>query len=1146
MIRLILILILCFATPLVAQEEKKKKKRKNSKAVPAQKKKDDSKEKDAPKKKSSSKKKSSKKKKGDSKKDADAKQDGDAKGAEAKDGDKKPEVEKKKKKLDTKMLAGALKFRSVGPAFMSGRIGDIAIDQQNPNTWYVAVASGGVWKTINAGTTFTPIFDNQKSYSIGCVTIDPSVSSTVWVGTGENNGGRHIGFGDGIYVSHDSGKSWKLKGLEKSEHISKIIVDPRDSSVVFAASQGPLWSPGGERGLFRSEDGGENWTNVLSAGEYTGVTDVVMDPKNPDILYAATHQRHRNVWAIINCGPETKIHKSIDGGKTWKKLGNGLPGGDMGKISLQVSPQDSNYVYATIELPGRKGGFWVSSNAGASWSKTSDFVSGGTGPHYYQELWADPHRFGVLYQANNSLVRSTDNGKTWDNIEGRYKHVDNHAVAFHPTDKDFVCVGCDGGVYRSYDFAKTWLFCPNLPLTQFYKLSVDNDYPFYNIAGGTQDNNSQYGPSRTMNVGGIRNSDWRKTVGGDGHDTAIDPEDPNIIYAESQQGNLARFDRQTGESVRIQPQPAKGQESFRFNWDSPILISPHDHKRLYFASQYLHRSDDRGDSWKTVSPVLSRDKNRYELPTMGSVPSIDAAYDLYAMSQYSNITSIAESPIVEGLLYVGTDDGLIQISEDGGENWRKIDRIFDVPENFFVNDIKADLHDADTVYACLDDHKTGDYKPYVVRSTDRGRNWELMTGDLPEKHICWRIVQDHEREDLFFLATEFGIFCTLDAGEAWFKMGGGLPTIPFRDLEIQKRENDLVGASFGRSFYVLDDYSMLREATPEIFEKSFHMFPIRRTFWYSQNDPIGGARGYQGDSVYVAENPEFGAVFNYYIKNDFKSKKSKRKKKEGELKKAGKDVPIPSMEELREESEEKGPKYFVRISDEAGTVVAKRDLAGSTGIQRTSWNLRYQGLTRFGGPMVAPGTYSVEAFSVIDGKEESLGDALSFEVESIMEPTLKMQDRKEVIAYMKEAGLMANKISAASSVLNDREEQLGNLIQTISSHPDGTVELVEKANALKKRLSDYKLKLNGDDMKSDKWMRTVPGISSRIRGALFGSMRGTYGPTKAAKEQYDIGVEEFEEIKDDLFKLLDEELEAFEDEVDEAGIPWTPGRDLPE
>lgn len=1053
----------------------------------------------------------------------------------------------KKKKIDTGMLAGALKFRSVGPAFMSGRIGDVAIDPVKPNTWYVAVASGGVWKTENAGTTFTPIFDNQKSYSIGCVSIDPSVNSTIWVGTGENNGGRHIGFGDGVYVSHDSGKTWEHRGLEKSEHLSKILIDPRDSNVVFAASQGPLWSPGGERGLYRSTDGGKEWNLVLSKGEYTGVTDVVMDPKNPDVMYAATHQRHRNVWAIINCGPETGIHKSVDGGKTWFELKKGLPGGDMGKISLQVSPQKSNVVYATIELPGRKGGFFRSENSGASWTKTSDFVSGGTGPHYYQELWVDPHRYGVLYQANNSLVRSTDDGKTWENIEGRYKHVDNHAVAFHPTDPDFVLVGCDGGLYRSYDFCKTWLFCPNLPLTQFYKVSVDYDYPFYNIAGGTQDNNSQYGPSRTKNVGGIRNSDWIKTVGGDGHDTAIDPEDPNTIYAESQQGFLRRYDRKTGESVAIQPKPGKGQDAFRFNWDSPIMISPHSHTRLYFASQHLHRSDDRGDSWKTISPDLSRNRNRYELPTMGRVPSVDAAYDLYAMSQHGNITSVDESPLVEGLLYVGTDDGLIQVSEDGGENWRKIDKIFGVPEFFFVNDIKADLHDPDTVYACVDDHKTGDYKPYVVKSTDRGRTWDLMVGNLPENHICWRMVQDHERADLFFLATEFGIFSTLDAGENWFKLNSGLPTISIRDLEIQKRENDLVAASFGRSFYVLDDYSLLRDAKTETFEKPFHMFPIRRAFWYVPSDPIGGSKGYQGDSFYSASNPEFGAVFNYYIGESFESKLAKRKKKEAALKKAGKDVPTVSVEELRAEQEEISPGYFVRIVDGDGTVVAKNSLTGGKGIHRSTWSLRHQGIgVGRRGPMVAPGTYTAEAFKVVGNEEKSLGDPIEFEVESIIDPTLDPKDRVETIAFVEEVGRVANRTMAVTSVLNERVEQIDELVGAVKRHPNGSAELVAEGLDFKKRLAAYQRKLGGDPIKAKRWMMDEPGINSRIRGAMFSAISGTYGPTETAIEQYEIGLEQFEEIEDDLRTLIEDELESYEEKLDEAGIPWTKGRKIPE
>ncbi|MEM9366528.1 MAG: glycosyl hydrolase [Planctomycetota bacterium] len=1057
------------------------------------------------------------------------------------------------------MLAGALKFRSVGPALMSGRIGDVAIDPVQPNTWYIAVASGGLWKTTNAGTTFQPIFDNKPCYSMGCVTIDPSVHSTVWLGTGENNGGRHIGFGDGVYVSDDSGKSWKHRGLEASEHVSKILVDPRNSNVIFAASQGPLWSPGGQRGLFKSTDRGLTWRLVLGPGRlgassekdltdekqaainddsYTGVTDVVFDPKNPDVLYAATHQRHRNVWAIINCGPETGIFKSTDGGESWSKLGNGLPGGDMGKISLQVSPQRSNVVYATIELPGRKGGFWRSDDQGASWTKTNDFVSGGTGPHYYQELWADPHRFGVLYQANNYFMRSEDNGDTWVNIEGRTKHVDNHAVAFHPTDKDFLLVGCDGGVYRSYDYCKTWLFCPNLPLTQFYKLSVDNDHPFYNISGGTQDNNSQYGPSRTRNTQGIRNSDWRITIGGDGHDTAIDPKDPNIIYVESQQGFLRRFDRRTGESVAIQPQPGPDEDAYRFNWDSPILISPHDNKRLYFGSQFLHRSDDRGDSWAKVSPDLSRNRNRYELPTMGRVHSIDAAYDLYAMSQHGNITSIAESPLVEGLLYVGTDDGLIQISEDGGETWRKVDRIFDVPELFFVNDIKADLHDPDTVYACIDDHKTGDYSPYIVKSNDRGRTWKLISGDLPEKHICWRLVQDHVDANLFFLATEFGIYATRNAGENWFQLGGGLPTISFRDLEIQTRENDLVAASFGRSFFVLDDYSLLRHATEEALDEAFHVFPVRRAFWYVQDNHLGGKKGYQGDSFYNAENPDYGAVIRYHVKEGWKSKAAKRKEKEEKIRKAGGDVPTPSFEELQAEKDEIPPRHYLDITDVAGTVVARLDLSTSKGLHKTVWSMRYQGLfSRGGGPLVAPGNYTAQAFRSEGNKTAAIGNEVAFKLENIVTPTLPMPDRDDILKQIERMGLVANRSQSLKRKLDERLEEVSDLIRRIKNNPKGTVKLLSQAQNLRQRLEAFDRQMNGDDLKDDRWAMAKPGINQRMGRALSVAISGTHGPTKSALEQFKIGKKQFEAVEPTIKQLLDEDIPALEAAVDAARIP---------
>ncbi len=1076
-----------------------------------------------------------------------------------KDSDPKTETEKTETdtdkkdatKIDSGQFSSALKFRNIGPAFMSGRIADIAIDQNNPNTWYIGAGSGGVWKTQNSGTTWKPIFDDQPVYSIGCITIDPSNSSTVWIGTGENNGGRHVSFGDGVYVSHDGGKSFANKGLKESEHIGKIVVDPRDSNRVFVASQGPLWSSGGQRGLYKTNDGGENWDLVLSSGEYTGVTDVVIDPNNPDVLYAATHQRHRTVWALVNCGPESAIHKSTDGGKTWKKLKSGLPSGDVGKISLGVSPFDSNVVYATIELPGRKdytstGGFWRSENAGASWEKVSDQIAGGTGPHYYQELFCDPHRKDVLYQADVYLRRSIDGGRTWKSVEGKHKHVDNHAVAFHPSDKDFLAVGCDGGVYISQDFAKTYRFVSNLSLTQFYKLSLDNEIPFYHVAGGTQDNNSQYGPVRTRNVQGIMNSDWRITIGGDGHDNAIDPKDPNTIYGESQQGYIRRFDRRTGQAVDIRPQPGDGEESLRFNWDSPILISPHSHKRLYFGSKRLHRTDDRGDSWRTVSPDLSKNINRLSLPIMGRIPSIDAGYDLLAMSRFGNITSISESPLVEGLLYVGTDDGLIQVSENGGKTWRKIDRIFDVPEDFFVNDIKADLHDADTVYACIDDHKTGDFKPYLIRSTDRGRTWESMAGDLPEKHLVWRIVQDHKRKDLFFLATEFGIFCTLDAGEKWFQLKSGLPTISFRDLEIQPEMDDLVGASFGRGFYVLDDYSLLRDVTPELFKKNeFHLFPTRTAFWYQQDDLLGGRVASQGDSHFSADNPTYGATFTYFNRDGFESLKSKRKKMESKLAKENKDIPTPSWEDLKAERDEIGPTVFLEVKDAKGKLVKRLDGSNGKGIQRTTWNMRFGNTGGLGGPLAGPGSYTVQAFRLVDGKSSVLCEPQRFELQSVIDPTVKIGNRSRAIEFTRLAGELMNEVNAAGGLIKEREEQLDKMIKIIKSSNQGTPALLAQAQKFKAKLMTFTEELSGDELRKSKHAESEPGIDSRLRNAASGAVKSIHGPTKTHRQQFEIAKDRFNKIKKDIRKVVEVDLEQFEKKLDKAGLPWTPGRRLP-
>ncbi len=1072
--------------------------------------------------------------------------------------DAKGEPSAAKKDGETKIDSGtisSLKFRSIGPALMSGRIADLAINPDNPNTWYVGVASGGVWKTTYAGTTWQPVFDNYGSYSIGCVTLDPNNSAVVWVGTGENVGGRHIGFGDGVYVSRDGGATFENRGLKQSEHISRILIDPRDSNVMHVASQGPLWSKGGERGVYKSTDGGRTWRQVLAKGPWTGATDLVIDPDNPDVLYAALHQRHRTVAALMNGGPESGIHKSTDGGETWIELTNGLPGGDKGKIGLAVSPQKSNVVYAGVELPNRTGGFWRSADSGASWTKQSDYVAGGTGPHYYQELYTDPHRFDVVYHANVVLGRTEDGGKSFTGVGNENKHVDNHAVAFHPTDPDFLLVGCDGGVYRSYDFAASYQFVSNLPLTQFYKVDVDYDWPVYHVVGGTQDNNSQYGPARTLTENGIQNSDWRITIGGDGHDCAIDPEDPNIVYCESQQGFLRRFDRATGESVDIRPQPEKGEENLRFNWDSPIHISPHLHTRLFFGSRMLHRSDDRGDNWTAISGDLSRGLDRFTLPMMDRVWSIDATWDLLAMSQFGNITSISESPVVEGLIYVGTDDGLIQVTEDGGTNWRRVDQLYGVPESFFVNDIKADRFDADTAYVCVDDHKTGNYKPFVLKSTDRGRSWKSIVGDLPDRHLVWRINQDHEKPELLFLGTEFGAFTSLNGGKNWNKLAG-VPTIPVRDIEIQRRENDVVVATFGRSFYVLDDYSPLRTLSTEILEKDFHMFPVKTAWTYNPDDRLGGTRGAQGDGLFVAENPPYGAVFTWHLKESIKTKKEQRTERESKNP-ADEEDPYPGWDELRAEDREDPPWVVLEISDADGNVVDRIRGETTEGIHRTAWDLRYAPFSvasgegagrRFrggAGVPVPPGTYRVTAWKRIGDETTQLGEPVNFEVQAIVESTLPGMDRKAIVEYQKEAAALQQSIEPLQSAIGESLESITE-IKALITDGRAPLELLNQARDVERKLIDARDKLSGDPTRGARFENDSPSISSRLSTAMFGSMGHSHGPTGTHRRQFEIAREEFAAVAAEIRAVIETDFEALNDALDAAGVPWTRGRKIPD
>ena len=1050
-----------------------------------------------------------------------------------------------------------LELRGIGPALMSGRIADVAFHPESPATWYVAVGSGGVWKTENSGTTWESIFDGQESYSIGCLRLDPNNPNTVWVGTGENVGGRHVGYGDGVYRSLDGGQTWQNMGLKESEHIGTILVDPRDSKIIYVASQGPLWSGGGERGLFKSTDGGETWEKILGGGEYTGVNEVVMDPTNPDILYASTHQRFRTVAALINGGPESAIHKSTDAGATWRKLESGLPKEDMGKIGLAVSLQNPNVVYATIELAWRKGGFYRSEDGGESWEKRNDYLSGGTGPHYYQEIFASPHYFDRVYQMDPDLHVTYDGGKTFAPLGEKDKHGDNHAMAFHPNDPDYLLVGSDGGLYESWDHGQHWKFIANLPITQFYKVAVDYDEPFYNVYGGTQDNNSQGGPSRTDNIHGIRNSDWFITLFGDGHQSAVDPTNPDIVYAQWQQANLVRFDRKTGEIVYIQPQPGKGEPAERWNWDSPILISPHDPARLYFASQRVWRSDDRGDSWQPISGDLSLGQDRITMPMMGRVWSSDAIWDLWAMSNFGNVTSLAESPLQEGLLYAGTDDGLIQVSEDGGANWQRVD-VAGIPDGSFVNDVKADLYDVDTVYAAFSNDKAGDFAPYLVKSTDRGRTWRSMAGDLPDRHLVWRIVQDHEKQDLFFAGTEFGIFFSIDGGTQWIKLTGNAPTIPFRDLVIQKRENDLVGASFGRSFWILDDYSPLRLVTEQSLEMPVTLFPVRDAWWYIQRRPLGGGeKANLGTAFFTAPNPPFGAVFTYYLKDGLKTQKAIRQESEKETAKEGGDTPYPGWDALQEEAREEDPAVVLIVRDSSGNVVRRLTGPSESGFHRVAWDLRYpltdaittlepaeSWMPNFG-PLSVPGTYTVTLAQRVSGEVTTLGEPQSFEVKQMKTGTLPGSSPEAMVAFVRELAETKRQAQGVAEIFEATGEQLKLIKHALMQSTVSDASLDDEVRALEQTLFDLRKLAFGNEIQ-DQLGEPVPhSIERRISAASIGTMMSTYGPTPNHRQTLDIAQEELAEVRAGLAQLVDVDLPAFEQKLEAAGVPWTKGRAVP-
>ncbi len=1054
-------------------------------------------------------------------------------------------------------IVSQLKFRSLGPALMSGRIGDFAVNPNNKAEYYVAVASGGVWKTINSGITFESVFDTQGSYSIGCVTIDSKNTNVVWVGTGENNSQRSVSFGDGVYKSLDGGKHWLHMGLRDSEHIGMIAIDPRDSDVVYVAAQGPLWRSGGDRGLYKTTDGGATWQCVLFISDDTGISEVHLDPRDPDVLYASAYQRRRHVWTLVNGGPESAIHKSTDGGKTWRELTNGLPEKELGRIGLDISPANPDVLYAIIELPEDKGGVWRSTDRGETWEKRSDYIS--ASPQYYNELVCDPVEVDRVYSLDTFLHVTNDGGKTFHRTPRQNRHVDDHALWIDPANNDYLLIGCDGGVYETFDRGEHWRYMPNLPVTQFYRISVDNAEPFYHIYGGTQDNSTVGAPTRTTDRIGIANEDWFLTVGGDGYETQVDPEDPNIVYSLWQYGGLVRFDRRSGERLDIKPREKPGEEPNRWNWDSPLLLSPHLHTRLYFASQRLYRSDDGGNSWRAISGDLTRGLDRDSIEVMGKVQLADAVAKHNDTSVFGNCVSLTESPLVEGLIYVGTDDGLIQVTEDGGKTWRRIDLFPGIPDMTYVSCLWASQHDADTVYAGFDNHKNGDFSPYLLVSRDRGRTWTSIVGDLPERNVVLSFAEDHVKKELLFAGTEFGVFFTLDRGKSWTQLKNGVPTISVRDIAIQKRENDLLLGTFGRGIYVLDDYSPLRHADAALAEAQAAVFPIEDALLYVERSRLGArnGKGTQGASFYSAPNPPHGAVITYHLKDKIKTRKETRHEAEKIAAEAGKTPHHPTLDEFREEDREREPQVFVLIRNAAGKVLRQVSAPRDKGLHRVAWDLRYPSseparldksppespwASEPQGPMVLPGKYSATLCSEIDGKIKELTQPVTFDVVALAQGTFQPDDPEAVHAFRLRVAELQRAVTGAVRVADKTKERLDYLRAAIEDTPDVDLSFYAEVESIGERLDAIRVSLRGDPTYNRRNEAAPPSISERVSWIVGGQWSVTCAPTQTHRDQYAFAAEEFAPVLASLRTMVEEDIPALEVKIEAAGAPWTPGR----
>ncbi len=1049
----------------------------------------------------------------------------------------------------------SLALRPIGPAITSGRISEFAVHPARKHEYFAATASGNLWKTSNNGITWQALFENEGSYSIGTIALDPSNPDIVWVGSGENNAQRSVAYGDGIYKSTDGGQSFENVGLADSGHISQIWINPENGKHVRVAAQGPLWSEGGDRGLYETFDGGSNWQRILDIDADTGINEFAVDPDDADTIVASSYQRRRHVWTLVNGGPGSGIHKSTDGGQSWREIEAGLPSGNMGRIGLAAAPSQPARIYAIIEASEDEQGVYLSDNFGDSWSKQSSYMT--TSPQYYNELVVDPKNPERLYALNTFTMKSEDAGKTWSQLSIDWRHVDDHALWIDPDQTAHLIIGGDGGIYESYDRGTTWRHIRNLSIAQFYRIQPDNAEPFYNVCGGTQDNNSLCAPSRTTVIHGITNSDWTFVLGGDGYKPQIDPEDPNIIYTQYQYGGLARYDRRTQERVYIAPHPGATENGYKWNWNTPLLLSPHDRTRIYYAAEKIFQSDDRGNSWRAISPDLTRQLDRNTLPVMGRVQGVDAIAKNDSTSRYGSIIGLTESPVQAGLLYAGSDDGIISVTEDGGANWRSIRRFRGVPDMSLIEDLVASVHDADVAYAVIDNHKRGDYKPYVLKTNDRGRSWTSITGNLPVRGSAHTIAEDHVDPNLLFVGTEFGLFFTQDGGDTWHALKSNFPTIAVRDLEIQRRESDLVVGTFGRGIYILDDYSPLRTRPSSITDKPAHLFPVKDSWLYVQGDLWDGReKGSMGAEFFTAPNPAYGATFTYHLAESLETLQAARRSDDSEKEKAGEDTPYPSWEALREEDREEAPSVVLIIRDAAGNVVRQVPGATAAGVNRTAWDMRWSATDPVNltppeflpywasppsGPLAVPGEYSVTLAKRQRGVLTELTEAQPFRLKSLPQSPEISAQPESVLAFKREAGELYRAVQGTVRYSGEMQNRIEHLKAGIAATPGASEADASAVRAIAARLADLNIQLTGDTTISSRNEPVPWSISTRSAIVYSWLLDLRTDIPELYRSSYGIAADQFASLLPAITSL-DGELSALEARLEGLQAPFTPGR----